>query len=64
MIAATALLTPIMLAAEPVRLNVPDQTYDHATQISTFVGGGNGWTPVSQSFTRGDGYRTNDNDSD
>jgi hypothetical protein len=31
-------LTPMILAAEPVRLELPDQTYDHRTQTSTFMG--------------------------
>ena len=36
MLAATVLLTPMILAAEPVRLEIIDQTYDHRTQTSTF----------------------------
>lgn len=35
---ATALLTPMILAVEPVRLEMLDQTYDHQTQTSTFTG--------------------------
>jgi hypothetical protein len=38
MMLATALLTPMILAAEPVRLEVLDQTYDHQTQTSAFNG--------------------------
>jgi hypothetical protein len=28
----------MILAAEPVRMEIPDQTYDHRTQTSTFKG--------------------------
>ncbi len=38
MLLPAVLLTPMILAAEPVRLEVPDQTYDHRTQTSTFTG--------------------------
>jgi len=38
MLATTVLLTPMILAAEPVRLEMLDQTYDHRTQTSTFKG--------------------------
>jgi hypothetical protein len=38
MLLTTVLLTPMILAAEPVRLEVPQQTYDHRTQTSTFKG--------------------------
>jgi hypothetical protein len=30
------LLTPLMLTAEPVNVNTPEQTYNHSTQTSTF----------------------------
>jgi hypothetical protein len=29
------LLTPLMLTAEPVHVDTPEQTYDHSTQTST-----------------------------
>jgi hypothetical protein len=32
------LLTPLMLAAEMVRTDLPEQVYDHRTQTSTFKG--------------------------
>jgi hypothetical protein len=32
------MLTPLMLAAEPVSINIPEQTYDHRTQTSTYKG--------------------------
>jgi hypothetical protein len=38
MLLTTVLLTPMILAAEPVRLEVPEQSYDHRTQTSTIKG--------------------------
>lgn len=38
MLLPAVLLTPMILAAEPVRLEVPDRIYDHGTQTSTFKG--------------------------
>jgi hypothetical protein len=38
MIMAPEPVTPMSLAAEPVRLEIPEQTYDHRTQTSTFKG--------------------------
>jgi hypothetical protein len=35
----TMLLTPLLLTAEPVRLEVPDMTYNHSTQTSTVRAG-------------------------
>lgn len=32
------LLTPLILAAEPVQIPVPDRSYDHYTQTSRFHG--------------------------
>ena len=32
------LLTPLMLAAEPISLDMPERTYDHRTQNSTYNG--------------------------
>jgi hypothetical protein len=32
--AATVLVTPMILAVEPVRLEILDQTYDHRTQTA------------------------------
>jgi len=32
------LLTPLMLATDPVLLQMPDRTYDHQAQVSTFDG--------------------------
>jgi|HubBroStandDraft_1064217.scaffolds.fasta_scaffold1227396_2 hypothetical protein len=37
MLAAAVLVTPMILAVEPVRLEVPDQTYDHRTQTATMA---------------------------
>jgi hypothetical protein len=31
------LLTPLLLAAEPVSINIPESTYDHRSQTSTFT---------------------------
>lgn len=31
----TAILTPLLLGAEPVRVELPDWSYDHQTQTST-----------------------------
>jgi hypothetical protein len=52
----TAFLTPMILAAEPVRLEMHDQTYDHRTQTSTFAGNSDmrlrlAWTHTSTSRT-------------
>jgi hypothetical protein len=38
MLVAPLLLTPLMLAAEPVLIEIPDHTYDHRTQTSTLKG--------------------------
>jgi hypothetical protein len=38
MLLTATLLTPMLLAAEPIRLDIPDRTYDHQTQTSTFKG--------------------------
>jgi hypothetical protein len=32
------LLTPMMLATEPFQLQMPDRSYDHQSQVSTFNG--------------------------
>ena|SRR5215831_13623597 len=41
MLATTVLLTPMILAAEPVRLEIPDWSYDHGSQTSTIKGDSN-----------------------
>lgn len=38
MLIAPILLTPLMLAVEPARIEMPDLIYDHKTQTSTFKG--------------------------
>lgn len=38
MLATAILLTPMILAAEPVQLEMLDQIYDHRTQTSTVMG--------------------------
>lgn len=38
MIALPVLLTPLMLAAQPVDIQIPDRSYDHQRQVGTFKG--------------------------
>jgi len=37
-VVATLLLTPMIMAAEPVRVEMVDWSYDHQTQTSTLKG--------------------------
>jgi hypothetical protein len=65
MLLPAILLTPMVLAAEPVPLDRVEQTYDHRTQTSTFTGDPDKRLKmaVSGTSTQGDGYRR-DYDSD
>jgi hypothetical protein len=56
MMLAATLLTPMILAAEPVRLEVLDQTYDHQTQTSAFNGNPDKRIRLAYSNTRTNGY--------
>jgi len=70
MLATTVLLTPMILAAEPVRLEMLDQTYDHRTQTSTFTGNPDKRLRLAFSSTRTypngtqNAWRNIDSDSD
>jgi hypothetical protein len=60
------LLTPLLLTAEPVRLQVPDLTYDHATQSSTITTADKRYklTLFSGTQTYAANKRPSDNDND
>jgi len=62
------LLTPLMLAGQPAHIVVPDRSYDHSTQTSTFKG--NVSNRLAATFTSthtssgGSGVSQTDPDSD
>jgi hypothetical protein len=70
MLAPIVLVTPMILAAEPVRLEMLDQTYDHRTQTSTFTGNPDKRLRLAYSSTTTypegaqNGWRSKDSDSD
>ncbi len=66
MLLPAVLLTPMILAAEPIRLEVPDTTYNHRTQTSTINGDAAKRKKLAMTgtSTQGDGFRNHDYDSD
>lgn len=57
------LLTPLLLATAPVRINVPQGSYNHQTQVSSYSDGltGNG---ITYNGTQTFDFRGRPNDSD
>jgi hypothetical protein len=63
------LLTPMMLASEPVQLQMPDSSYDHQSQVSNFKGQPSNVLKATMTYTNtqtdpGGGHSDTDGDSD
>ncbi len=59
-----ALLTPLLLGAEPARVEIPDWSYDHQTQTSILKSGSDKRRLSAWTQTWSDTHPVSDSDSD